>query len=331
MAIVTLSSGAVFEAESGMSLLDAAAKVGVTIPYSCKTGRCSTCRSKVLSGVTTALYPESGLTDEEMSAGWILSCVRSAETDVVVEVDDLGDVVLPVSKTLPCRISQLTYLSPNVIQVLLRLPQTAQFNFIPGQYIEVIGQNGIRRSYSLASANFADKTLEIHIRAVDGGMMSQYWFNQAKINDLLRLEGPFGTFFLRDTTNVDLVFLATGTGIAPIKAILESLAHRPVQQHPKSVTVLWGGRTPQDFYMDLTGMVGAHTYVPVQSRPNEDWSGARGYVQDVLVQLMADFENATVYACGSDAMIHSARDRLTQAGLPAKRFYSDAFVCSGVK
>lgn len=222
---VKLSNGREFTATEGNSLVDAALSAGITLSHSCKTGRCSTCKCKVLHGETAALQTETGLTDAEKTDGWILSCVRSAQTDVTLEVEDLGNVVLPPSKTLPCRISSIDPLATGVVRIMLRLPPTADFTSIPGQYIDVIGPGGVRRSYSLANANTSDKTLELHIRAVDGGVMSDYWFKQAKANDLLRLNGPLGTFFLRSLDQIHLVFLATGTGIAPVKAMLESLTN----------------------------------------------------------------------------------------------------------
>jgi len=329
MALVTLSSGSSFEVSEKVSILEGAAQANIVLPYSCKTGRCSTCKCQVTNGATTALQPEIGLTEQEKAEGWILSCVRSAETDVTLEVDDLGGVELPMVKTLPCRISQINRLAPDVVQVFLRLPPTADFNFIPGQYIDVIGPGGIRRSYSLANAASASKQLELHIRAVEGGAMSEYWFNQAKENDLLRLNGPLGTFFLRDMAGVDLIFLATGTGIAPVKAMLESLADLSQEQAPKSVTVLWGGRQSLDLYMSLDDIPGKHSSILVQSRPDKSWSGAKGYVQDVLLDSAPNLDASVVYACGSDAMIHSAKTHLVDSGLPANRFFSDAFVCSG--
>lgn len=329
MPTISLTSGSSFQAAAGMSILDAAAQAQITLPYSCKTGRCSSCKCKVVAGTTTPLQHETGLSEQEKLDGWILGCIRSAETDLTIEVDDLAGIELPTAKTWPCRISQIKRLATDVIQVLLRLPPTANFSFIPGQYIDIIGPEGVRRSYSLANANFEEKTLEVHIREVNGGEMSQYWFNQAKVNDLLRLHGPLGTFFLRDTANMDLFFLATGTGIAPIKAILESMASTDFEQRPKSVTVLWGGRNSQDHYMDVSQIPGGHTFIPVQSRPATDWSGAKGYVQDVLLALAPNLKNAAIYACGSVAMIQSAREHVVNAGLPEKYFYSDAFVCSG--
>lgn len=326
---IYLPSGKQFTANGGETLMAAAARAGHVFNYSCKTGRCSTCKCRVVSGTTRSLHLEDGLNDDEKAEGWILSCVRSAETDVVLEVDELSGMALPPTQMLPCRIDQIHRLAPDVIQVTLRIPPTADFIFIPGQYIEVIGPQGIRRSYSLSHACGKKKLLEVHIRAVEDGAMSQYWFNQAKINDLLRLNGPLGTFFLRETADIDLVFLATGTGIAPVKAMLESIQDFPDQQQPQSVTVLWGGRIPQDLYLDIAGLFGQYNFVPVLSRAGEGWNGAKGYVQEAFLGLKADLCNTVVYACGSDTMIHSARGRLEKAGLPPHRFYSDAFVCSG--
>ncbi len=329
MHYVLLSSGKTFKATSEISLLDAAAKSGISLPYSCKTGRCSACRCKVLRGETRVLHAEAGLSEQEKSEGWILSCVRSAETDIRLDVEDLDGLKLPVAKTWPCRISKLNHLASDVVQVFLRLPPTADFNFIPGQYVDIIGPNGVRRSYSLANASFANKLLELHIRAVENGVMSEYWFKHAKQNDLLRLNGPLGTFFLRQITGIDLIFLATGTGIAPVKAMLESINDLPADKMPKTVSVLWGGRYLKDLYLSASNMPSMCAYIPVLSRAADDWTGARGYVQDALVNTQLDLSNAAVYACGSDDMIHCAKVSLVKAGLLTKNFYSDAFVTSG--
>jgi CDP-4-dehydro-6-deoxyglucose reductase len=325
---VKLRNGLEFTANEGHSLVDAALSAGITFPHSCKTGRCSTCKCKVLTGETTALQTEAGLTDGEKAAGWILCCVRSAQTDVTLEVEDLGNVALPPIKTLPCRISSIDRLATDVVRIMLRLPPTVDFMSIPGQYIDVIGPGGVRRSYSLANANTADKTLELHIRAVDGGIMSDYWFKQAKTNDLLRFNGPLGTFFLRVLDQLHLVFLATGTGIAPVKAMLESLVNTAPEQTPRSITVFWGGRTAEDLYFDPQSILVGHRFVPVLSRAAEDWAGVSGYVQNALLATQPDLSGTVVYACGSDTMIRSAKASLMAAGLPDNRFFADAFVSS---
>ena len=198
----------------------------------------------MISGTSVALHEELGLTESEKAEGWILSCVRSATSDMVLEVEDLGGVSLPAAKTVPCRIQELKRLANDVMQIRLHLPPTADFSYLPGQYIDVIGPAGIRRSYSLANAHGTDKHLELHVRAVPGGAMSEYWFQQAKVNDLLRLNGPLGTFFLRQVAGLDLVFLATGTGIAPVKSMFEGISALSADKQPRSVTLYWGGRKP---------------------------------------------------------------------------------------
>ena len=320
--------GKAFSQSVGHTLLDAAAKSGISLPYSCKTGRCSTCKCKVLSGQSLATVDEVGLTLEEKGQGFILSCVRSALTDMLIEVEDLGDQVIPEVKTLPSRIVSIEKLAPDVLSVKLRFPPNTLFNFLAGQYVDVIGPGGIRRSYSVANAPASDNQLQLHIRAVQNGAMSQYWFVQAKVNDLLRINGPLGSFFIRPLTGLNLVFLATGTGIAPVKAMLEQLATAPLNNQPVNTNLYWGGRQLQDLYVEPSQWHPSLRYVPVLSRAPEDWNGARGHVQNALLNDEPDWDKTVVYACGSDAMIQSAKAELTEAGLPARRFYSDAFVPS---
>lgn len=325
---IILHSGKAFTADEGETLLDAGMRAGLSLAYSCRTGRCSTCRTRVTAGQTLALHDESGLGQDERAAGWVLGCVRTATSDVELDLEDLGDVRLFPARTLACRVQAVERLAPDVLRVQLRLPPTAEFGYLPGQYIDVIGTGGLRRSYSIANAPSADKCIELHIRAVDGGAMSAYWFGAAKVSDLLRLHGPLGTFFARDIGDLDLVFLATGTGIAPVKAMLEGLASGPAQARQRSVAVYWGGRRPSDLYWkpEVAGL--ALRFVPVLSRAGAAWDGRRGHVQDALLADAPDLARTALYACGSDTMIHDAQARLTAAGLPARRFSSDAFVCS---
>jgi CDP-4-dehydro-6-deoxyglucose reductase len=329
MSVISLVSGKEFRTIGSESIFIAAEKEGVKLPYSCKTGRCSTCKCKVLRGQSVAMVDELGLTSEEKAEGFILSCVRSAVTDMLIDVEDLGNQVIPEVKTLPARISTLKKLAPGVLSVKLRFPPNTPFSFLAGQYVDVIGPGGIRRSYSVANAPASDNQLELNIRAVQSGAMSNYWFEQAKVNDLLRINGPLGSFFARPLNGLHLVFLATGTGIAPVKAMLEQLAIDPLDKQPLSVTLYWGGREPQALYANPSQWHPSLRYVPVLSRAPEDWTGARGHVQNSLLNDEPDWVSTVIYACGSDAMIQSAKAELTQAGLPTTRFYSDAFVPTG--
>lgn len=328
MTTVMLTSGRSFQSSNSSSILDSGILNQVILPHSCKTGRCGTCKCKVITGETKALVTELGLTDSEKSEGWILSCARAATTNLVLQVEDLGQVVIPTVRTQACRISSLERLAIDVIRVVLRLPPNVAFAHIPGQYIDVIGPSGLRRSYSLASAPRAHNQLELHIRAVHGGVMSEYWFQRAKVNDLLRFNGPLGTFFLRSVYQLHLVFLATGTGIAPIKAMLESLTHIAPEHAPKSVTLFWGGRTAEDLYFDPEVIPAGHRFIPVLSSAPEGWTGVSGYVQNALLATKPDLASTALYACGSDAMVRSAKAGLLAAGLPNNRFFAEAFVPS---
>lgn len=326
---IRTSSGKLFEAVSTDSLLDAAQRANVTFPYSCKTGRCSTCKGRVKSGRTVAMHEETGLSDDERAAGWILTCIRSADTDVELDIEDLGENQPPPIRTLACRIQALERLAPDVIKATLRFPPTADFSFFPGQYVDVIGHGGLRRSYSIANAPSPNKMIELHIRQVPGGAMSNYWFERAQPNDLLRINGPLGTFFLREVDDRDVVFLATGTGIAPVKAMLEGLNGRPANVgQPRSISVFWGGRRESDLYWTPPAGAAGIKFVPVLSRAGDDWLGVRGHVQQAALASLPSMTCTVVYACGSDAMIHGARQEFLLAGLDDRRFHSDAFVCS---
>jgi CDP-4-dehydro-6-deoxyglucose reductase len=328
MPVVQLVSGHSFQSNPGETILEAATKAEISIPYSCKIGRCNSCRVKVISGESYATQCESGLTEQELREGWILSCARAADTDLTIDVELMCGANLPRPKVLPCRISGLERLGSRVIRVELRLPPTPTFKLFPGQYVEVTGLKGIRRSYSVASVSESPQRLELHVGFVDGGAMSSYWFNDARVNDLLRIYGPLGTFFMRDITSLDVMFLATGTGIAPIQAMLYAIAKCGFYKRPRSVTVFWGGRTLDDFYIDVKSLPGEHVFIPVLSEASGESNYDVGYVQNVLIQRAPELNNIVVYASGSDSMIKSARALLSEAGLPTNRFFSDSFVCS---
>lgn len=322
--LITLANGKQFSAPEGVNLLDAARTAGLVLEHSCRTGRCGSCKTRVLAGRCSPTLPDQFLSPTEQAEGFVLSCAVQADSPMSLDLEDLGALADIQIKTLPARIANLERPAPDVLSLALRLPPNSRFDYLAGQYINVIGPGGLRRSYSLAAAPRPNEPLQLHVREVEGGALSQYWFGAAKANDLLRFEGPHGSFFLREVAGLDLVLLATGTGIAPIKALLEELQNRPAEAQPRSVHLLWGGRQPADLYWqpDFEGL----RYTPVLSRADAAWSGERGHVQDVLLRLQPDLSRAAVYACGSSAMIDTARGQLTAAGLPAKAFHSDAFV-----
>ncbi|HSC67164.1 MAG TPA: FAD-binding oxidoreductase [Cellvibrio sp.] len=328
MALVTLSNTKQFTAAAEASLLDAAKAQGLVLEHSCRTGRCGACKALVVKGDTQVLRAEESLEASEVEAGFILTCCRTATSDVELDIEDLGLLANIKMQTLPCKIDRVDLLAPDVIQIFLRLPPTSQFNYLPGQYIDVIAKNGVRRSYSIANSPRADNKLELHIRAVTNGQMSNYWFNDAKANDLLRLEGPHGTFCYHPKEEKNLVFLATGTGIAPIKSILDAFATSTEWVQEKKIYVYWGGRVPADIYWQPNFTQLNIDFRPTLSRAANNWMGRRGYVQDAVIADGIDLEDSVIYACGSDTMIHAAKKLFVAQGLNPNSFYSDAFVSS---
>lgn len=328
---VTLSNLKTFNAEPDLSILDNGLKQGIFLEHSCKTGRCGVCAVKVNNGSTCTIQAETGLTKEQAESGYVLSCCRTAASDIGLETEDLPELQNIKIKTYPARIESVETSNESIVKVVLRTPPSTPMAFLPGQYIGVIGPNGIRRSYSIANAPRADHKVELHIKKVDGGELSRYWFEQAKVNDLLRFEGPLGTFFLRSPMPAKLLLLATGTGFAPIKAMLEQLKARATQAPEAlgTIELYWGNRFEADIYqqLDLLEMPNLKVHTVV-SRPGPGWPGRTGHIQNAVAEDHSNLKDFAVYACGSIHMIESAKAMLTAIGLPSNKFYSDAFVSS---
>ncbi len=332
MSQVTLGSGTTFLAEPGMSLLDAARASGIVLEHGCRTGRCGSCKVRVAQGKTAPLRAPLSLTPAEEADGWVLTCTSQAVTDLQLDAEDLGALAGFLPRVTPSRIDVLERVADDVVRVVLRLPPASPLRFLAGQHVDVTSPAGDRRSYSIASAASAPGKVELHIRRVDGGRFSDYWFGAARPGDLLRFEGPRGTFFLRPLAGLDVVFLATGTGIAPILSMLAQIAAM-TGEPARSVSLYWGSRHAGDHYVDPTALLPGLRYVPVVSRDGARWQGASGHVQDVLLSDMASgrapvLAGSAVYACGSERMIGDARRVLAEAGLPPRRFHFDAFVGS---
>lgn len=320
---IFLAGGVEFWSELGESILSAAKRAHIAIEHSCKNGRCGACLAPVLSGDTDVLQKEEFLGSEDFSGNHILTCCRTAKSDLVLDIHDLGEIGSIPTLTLPCRIDLIDRLSDNVVNLTLRLPPDSGFLFVAGQYVNLIHQD-IQRSYSISNALRPDGKVELLIKKAPGGAMSEYLFSRASVNDLLRLEGPLGTFSYREDNSENLVFIATGTGIAPIKAMLESFEASRVKAN---VFVIWGARFEKDLFFELAIPSLPYSFIPVLSR--EDREGYfSGYVQDVVLDLGLDLKKTTVYACGSEVMIRGASELLIDSGLPSERFYSDAFVSS---
>ena len=314
------------------TILDGALREGYNIAYACRNGGCGSCKGKLLEGkVDYGNHSTTALTDADKANGYALFCQAKPLTNVVVECREVSGVKdIPV-RTLPCRVQKLERLAPDVMMIHLRLPASERLQFLAGQYIDILTKTGLRRSLSLANPPHDDAMLQLHLRNY-GGPFSQYVFGTLKEKDILRFEGPLGTFFLREDSDKPLIFLASGTGFAPIKAMLEHAIHKGIK---RKITVYWGCRVRDDLYSDelAQGWARDHgiTYVPVLSdaRAEDNWTGRAGFVHQAVMQDFPDMSAHQVYACGAPIVIESARREFTaQCKLPEVEFYSDAFTPS---
>jgi CDP-4-dehydro-6-deoxyglucose reductase len=320
---VTLSNGVNFKCSENQTILEAAKVSNVAIEHSCMSGRCGVCSAPIVQGETRTVVAEESLSDSEVLSGKVLTCCRTPLTDIHLDIEDLGKIGSLKTLTLPCRIDSIGLLNDDVLGLSLRLPANSEFVFIPGQYLDLI-KGDVRRSYSIANAPRADGKLELQIKRVEHGLMSAILFSETKENDLFRIEGPLGTFSYRDDGEENIILMATGTGIAPIKAFLESFSSHINHQN---IFVVWGVRFKKDFHLNLEYLMGDYQVVSVLSRENCPGFFS-GYVQEAVLSLGLYLEKSSVYACGSEAMINDARHCLVKKGLLAKRFHSDAFVSS---
>jgi CDP-4-dehydro-6-deoxyglucose reductase len=326
-------SGHCFDAPAGRSLLDSALEAGLNLPYSCRAGTCRTCKGRVLEGSVDFGDPHPFYLSEEMKRqGFALLCKARPTSDVVVEVEEL-DLLRIEPREVPCRVKRITRPAADVAILELRLPMNENLRFSPGQFVDFLLPGGHTRSYSIANAPRAEGVidLELHVRHTPGGLFTDRVFGSMKASEMLRFRGPLGSFFLREDSQRPIVFCASGTGLAPIKAMVDYARQR---QLTRSMTLYWGGRRPQDLYLHdvvrgwQSGMPNLH-YVPVLSDAQEGdrWQGRTGFVHRAVMQDFPDLSGHQVYACGAPAMVDAARrDFIAACGLPEHEFLADAFL-----
>ncbi len=330
-------SGRSFTVSPTETLLAAGIAQGINLPYGCKDGACGSCKCKMVSGsVTHGPHQSKALSDEEEVQGFVLPCCATATSDLVLESRQVtAEGALPIKK-MPTRITLMEKKSPDVMRLLLQMPANELFAYHAGQYIEFLLRDGLRRSYSMASApHLIAQGLELHIRHMPGGKFTDQVFGSMKERDILRIEGPYGSFYLREAENKPMVLLASGTGFAPIKALIEEMQFKGI---PRPATLYWGGRRPHDLYMDdwvktkLTEMPNLR-YVPVVSDalPEDSWTGRTGFVHQAVLQDVPDLSGHQVYACGAPIVVESAQRDYVRAGLPIDEFYADAFTSEADK
>lgn len=323
-----------FNVNEDETILDAALRQGLVLPYGCKSGACGSCKCRVLEGsIHQGPHSPGALRSSEAEQGLALICTSHARSDVTIEarVVMAGDIQI---RKMPSRIAAIERLAPDVMRLKLQLPANDRMRYLAGQFVELILRDGTRRSYSMASAPHLADQLELHVRHLPGGRFTDSLFGvtqpAVKERDILRLEGPMGTFFLREDSDKPIVLLASGTGFAPIKAVMEHAIFKSIR---RPITLYWGGRRPHDLYLDALCRQWAQevpdfSYQPIISDalPEDEWSGRSGFVHVAVMQDFPDLSIHQVYACGAPIVIESAqRDFVERCGLPQDEFYADSF------
>jgi CDP-4-dehydro-6-deoxyglucose reductase len=324
-----------FTVQEGQTVLDAALAAGIVLPYSCRNGACSTCKGKVVQGTYDAgTSPAQILSAQEISEGYTLFCQARPTSDLLIEAREIRMASDIQIRKMPSRVMGMEKVSDDVMIVKLQLPAADPFRYYAGQYLEFILKDGRRRSYSMANPPSSDNLVELHIRHVPGGVFTDHVFGagatQMKVREILRAEGPLGSFFLREDSDKPIVFLASGTGFAPIKAIIEYMIAQGIK---RKAVLYWGGRRPKDLYMDQLARQWVQSlpdfrYIPVVSDAlaEDGWTGRTGFVHQAVQHDIPDLSGCQVYACGAPVMVEGARkDFTSRNGLPKDEFFADAF------
>ncbi len=313
------------------TVLEAALREGHVVPYSCRGGTCGACLGTVLEGEVS--YPHGqrppALSAGEQAAGKALFCQARALTDLVIEAREIDAASDLQIRILPCRVTELQQLAPDVMGMALKLPANEQLQFLAGQYIDILLRDGRHRSFSLANAPRPDAALELHIRHVPGGRFSDVVFRNMQVKAILRFQGPLGTFFLRHDSDRPIIMIGGGTGFAPLKSMLEDTLDRTDQ---RPIHLYWGVRSRQDLYLDElpAGWAREHAhfrYTPVLSepRPEDDWQGRTGWVHAAVAADYPDLSGYDVYMSGPPAMIEAAKHSFLASGLPREQLFYDSF------
>ncbi len=324
-------SGHSFNVNEDETILTAALREGFALPYGCRNGACGSCKGRLLEGrVDYGQYQETALKPEERIAGRMLFCMGKALSDLVIEAREISAAKDIAAKTLPSRVQEMEKRADDVMVLKLKLPASERLQFLAGQYLDFLLKDGKRRSYSIANPPHADELIELHVRHVPGGLFTDHVFSAMKVRDIVRINGPLGSFFIREDSDKPMIFVAGGTGFGPIKAMLEHLFE---EKSPRQMVLYWGVRSLKDLYMNElpARWQQEHAnfrFIPVLSEPRvEDrWGGRTGYVHEAVLEDVANLSGYQVYACGAPAMVDSARESFALRGLPGEDFLADSFV-----
>ena len=324
------ASGHEFVAEEGESILEAALRQGIGLPYGCRNGACGRCSGEVISGKTQYdIDALRGMAKKEYDAGKTLFCQACAISDLQIKVREIvtsSDIEI---KILPCRVEKMQLLTHDVMMLRLKLPETERMQFMAGQYLEILLKDGKRRAFSIANAPHDDSYIELHIRHVPDGHFGDFVFNGLKEKALLRIEGPLGSYFLREDSDRPIILMGGGTGFSPLKGMLEHAFHIGMD---RPIHLFCGAREKRDLYMDEMVQQWLKKYsnlkytaVLSDAAKQDNWQGETGFVHESVVKHYPDLSGFDVYLSGPPPMVKAGMDLFYESGLPETQIYSDSF------
>ena len=322
--VMLAPSGKQIVVEHETTILDAAVRDRIGLPHGCRDGSCGQCKSRLLTGHVSQPKSLGGISDEELAEGYILTCVAEPTSDIEIESTYYPELDGIEAALFPCKADSIDFPVPDIAIVRLRLPPNSEMAYLPGQYLDLMWK-GMRRSYSIANIGRNDGGLELHIRRFPDGKFSQLIFKDLSPGMLLRIHGPHGTFFVRKGDS-PIIFLAGGTGFAPIKAMVEQLLD---ENSRRSIHIYWGVSSADTLYSQLPDLWQENreniSFTPVLSGNDSSWQGRRGLVHAAVMHDFTDLSEFELYACGSLDMVTVAKANFLDQGLLAENFFSDAF------
>ena len=327
--ITTVPCGHRLTAREGETVLEAALRQGLSLPYVCRDGACGVCKGRILKGaVDYGTYQEGVLTEIEKAEGKALFCCAKPLSDLDIECHEVDKLRQFPIKTMKFRVRKMEQAAPDVMLLELLPEGGEQMNFIAGQYVAIQLEEGVKRSYSIANPPHEPEHLQLHIRMVEGGKFTSHVFNGMKEGDVLQVEGPYGNFSLHENNDKPIIFMSGGCGFGAIKGMVEHAFNIGLK---RPMTLYWGARTPADLYSDLPEKWQREhdnfKFIPVLSEPKQEhgWQGRTGLVHEAILQDYERLDEYQIYACGSPGMVEASRAPFMARGLPEDQYFSDAF------
>ncbi|MEV7097417.1 2Fe-2S iron-sulfur cluster binding domain-containing protein [Amycolatopsis sp. NPDC051045] len=328
--------GIEIDVDEDTTILRAAAEQGVMLMHGCKEGQCASCKSFILDGedVDHDRYSTFALPDYEKEEGFTLLCRAHAYEDLTIELLNYDEEMIQAG--LPIQEATVEVVANDPVthdlrHLVVRLDE--ELKFFPGQYLDfAIPGTEETRSFSMASTSARDGFLEFVVKIYPDGLFSRFLAAEVAVGDRLRVTGPFGVFTLRDNPGADLVFVGGGAGMAPILALLRSMAERGLD---RKATFYYGARRRRDLCFEaelreLEAKLPGFRYVPALSEPGDDgWDGETGLITDVLRRAGLDLTGADAYVCGPPPMVEAALELLPALGVAGKRVFYDKFTTTG--